>query len=84
MKSTTNENLPDVIYVTYTFDAKTAGNQVEVDGTKAYNMKLNGNFVKYQVGAGDDSDVTVGTAEASDADEYVWLFKGGVTPIKSN
>ena len=73
----TNENLPDVVYVTYSFDPNTGGNPVDLNGDKAYNMKLNGNFVKYQVGAGDDSDVTVGTAEASDADEYVWLFKGG-------
>lgn len=69
-------SLPDVIYVRYEFAANNAGNQVKLDGSKAYNMKLNGTFVKYQEGAGQDSDVNLGTEEASEGSEYAWQFKG--------
>ena len=73
---TTNVNLPDVVYVTYSYDKNNVGNQVKLDGSNSYKMLLNGNYVKYQVNSGDDSDVNIGTEDASDADEYAWKFKG--------
>ena len=72
----TADNLPDVIYVTYTYDKTENDSQVKLDGTSSYKMRLNGNYVKYQVNSGDDSDVNIGTEEASDADEYAWKFEG--------
>lgn len=72
----TADNLPDVIYVTYTYEKSNNDSQVKLDGSSSYKMRLNGNYVKYQVNSGDDSDVNLGTEEASDADEYAWKFEG--------
>ena len=46
------------------------------DATARYTMQLNGNYLKYQEGAGDDSDVTVGTEDESENTEYRWKFSG--------
>lgn len=73
---TSNSSLPDVVYVTYTYDETENNSQVKLDGSSSYKMRLNGNYVKYQVNSGDDSDVNLGTEEASDADEYAWKFEG--------
>ena len=46
------------------------------DASARYTMQLNDNYLKYQEGAGDDSDVTVGTEDESENAEYRWSFTG--------
>mgnify|MGYP006916031432 CR=1 FL=1 len=62
------------VFVHYSYNS--SNTILKLDGSSKYTMQLNGNYVKYEEGSGDDSDLTVGTEGDSDDAEYAWTFTG--------
>ena len=62
------------IFVRYTYNPDNT--HVKLDGSESYVMKLNDNFIKYQNGAGMESDVAVGNITDTENPEYRWKFTG--------
>ena len=63
------------VFVGYSYNSANTILKLD-DATARYSMLLNGNYLKYQEGAGDDSDVTVGAEGESENTEYRWKFSG--------